>query len=505
MMANSALAASDCLRHHGLMMEGGRPLSQSTPQAGTHRGASIGKTLLSAFVTALLAYSAFLVKLNLSSVGSLELLVVVGIALRWGFAEATAASLTAALGLNLLFIPPLFKLTVADPANWVSLGTFEITALLVSRLSTQARSSAFESENQRRRAAKLFELSRAILLINGRSEVEHQLCGLIREIIDVSDVQLSLLPDRRWRNDFSPENMHGITESETPWRQDDVTDHVGNTARRRLMIGTTAIGTLVLSGWENDSALADAVASLAAIAVERGRAVQEESRAENERDTEKLRSAVLDGLAHSYKTPLTAIQTASSGLLALGNTTPTQTELISIVDEQATLLNTLTTKLLRTASLEGKQVRLHKSAESLIELVHRSVELCDPAAQPRVLISGAQNGSRCRVDAELVVLALHQLIDNAVRYADIGSDICVAVSEAQGEVTVSVENTGIPIAPQERDKVFERFYRGLNVVGGSSGTGLGLSIVRKAAAAHDGRVLLNTEGRRTTFFFTVPM
>ena len=503
-VADRPLAADHCLRHDGLMMDGGRPISQSTPRAGAHRASSFGKAVVSAGVTGLLAYSAFLIHLNLSSVGSLELLVVVVIALRWGFLEATAASLMGALGLNLLFIPPLFKLTVADPANLVSLGTFEITALLVSRLSTRARSSAVESENQRRRAAKLFELSRAILLINGRAEVEHQLCGLIREIIEVRDVQLSLLPDRRWGGEFSPDRASGVMLSDIPGRRDDVTDQVGNVARRTLMIGTTAIGTLVLSGWENDSALADAVASLAAIAVERARAVQEESRAEGERDTEKLRSAVLDGLAHSYKTPLTAIQTASSGLLALGNTTPTQTELISIVDEQATLLNSLTTKLLKTASLEGKQVRLHKTAESLTDLVHRAVESCDPASQSRVQISAPENAGHCRVDAELVVLALHQLIDNAVKYADIGSDVRVAFSEAQGEITVSVENTGIPIAPRERDKVFERFYRGSNAVGGSPGTGLGLSIVRKAAAAHDGRVVLKTDGRLTSFLFTVP-
>ena len=485
-------------------MEGGRPFSQSASRAGAHRSTGVARALLSAGLTGLLAYSAFLLRLNLSSAGSLELLVVVGIALRWGLLEATAASLAAALGLNLLFIPPLFRLTVADPANWVALGTFEVTALLVSRLSTRARNSALESEEQRRRAAKLFELGRAILLINGRSAVEQQLCGLIREIIEVSDVQLSLLPDRKWNREFSPDQTSDLTVSEGLSRRDDITDYVGNTARRTLMIGTTAIGTLILSGWENDAALADAVASLAAIAVERARAIEEESRAESERDAEKLRSAVLDGLAHSYKTPLTAIQTASSGLLALGTADATQTELISIVDEQVTLLNTLTTKLLRTASLEGKQVRLRRSAESLAELADRAVLLCDPAAQARVLFSGVRDGRRCRVDAELVVLALHQLIDNAVKYADIGSKVFVSVSEMDDQATVCVENTGIPIAPLERDKIFERFYRGSNAVGGSSGTGLGLSIVRKAAAAHGGRILLQTEGRRTRFLFTVP-
>ena len=87
--------------------------------------------------------------------------------------------------------------------------------------------------------------------------------------------------------------------------------------RRVLKIGPTPIGAMVLRGWENDSLLADAVASLAAVAFERAGALQKESRAEAERNTERLRTTVLAGLAHGFKTPLTAIQTASSGLLAM--------------------------------------------------------------------------------------------------------------------------------------------------------------------------------------------
>ena len=478
------------------MIEGGQSFSHEESPAARHRWVKVGKISISAVTTGLIAWGAFLIHLNLSSTGSIELLIVVVIALRWGFQEATAASLAATAGLNFLFIPPLFKLTVADPANWVSLGTFELTALLVSRLSARARLSAVESECQRSRAARLFELSRAILLINGRSAVEQQLSGLIREIMNVRDVRLSIMPVRKSDQELAPEFVPGM--------KDDLTDLVGNTAVRTLRVGTRAMGTLVLSGWENDPNLADAIASLAAIAVERARAVEEESRAEGERDTERLRTAVLDGLAHSYKTPLTAIQTASSGLLALGDTNPTQTELISIVDEQATLLTSLTTRLLKTASLEGRQVRLRKSAESLSELAYRAIESCEPAVRGRVSVHCASMSDRCQVDAELVVLALSQLIDNAVKYADTETYVSIGIRTEEGEGIVTVSNIGNPIAADERERIFERFFRGSNAAGGSSGTGLGLSIVRKAAVAHGGRVLLTTDGRTTTFSFTVP-
>ncbi|MGI4978914.1 MAG: sensor histidine kinase [Janthinobacterium lividum] len=462
------------------------------------------RTVAAAILAGFLAYVAFRFHLNLSSVGSLELLLVVMTALRWGFTEATAASLVAATGLNFLFIPPLFRLTVADPANWVSLATFEITAVLVSRLSTSVRVHAIEAESQRSRALRLYEFSRAILLINGGSRVQEQLCTLIQEIIQVEDVQIVLFP-RRSSDAHTPRGTTAIPVAEQQASHlGDSMDYVGKVARRTLRVGTTPIGMLILNGWENESSIADAVASLSAIAIERARAVQEESRAEGERDTEKLRTAVLDGLAHSFKTPLTAILTASSGLLAIGGTNATQTELITLVDEQATYLNTLTTKLLKTASLEGRQVRLRKTQQSLVALIHHVIELCDPASRSRIRLHAGPEVDCCQVDSELITLAIAQLVDNAIKYSDLGTEITISMTQDQRELTITVENLGIPILKDETEKIFERFYRGSNAIGGPAGTGLGLSIVSKAAAAHQGRVSVHTEDRTIRFNLTIP-
>ena len=103
------------------------------------------------------------------------------------------------------------------------------------------------------------------------------------------------------------------------------------------------MGGMTMRGWRIDPLAADAVASIAAISFARARAIQMENRAEVERDAERLRTAVLDGLAHGFKTPLTAIKTASSGLLAIDCLSATQLELVSIIDERATMLSQLTT------------------------------------------------------------------------------------------------------------------------------------------------------------------
>src|SRR5271154_5772716 len=157
------------------------------------RTAGVGLLLATSAIA--IAVIGFLLRVNLSTAGSLELILVLLIALRFGFVQATVVSVTAFWCLNFLFTAPLFTFVVADPQNWVSLVTFEATALLVSGLSNQVRLHAAQAEDQRARAVKLYELSRAVLLIDQRRSASDQLCALIREIFKVNDVQFWIVDD----------------------------------------------------------------------------------------------------------------------------------------------------------------------------------------------------------------------------------------------------------------------------------------------------------------------
>ena len=100
-------------------------------------------------------------------------------------------------------------------------------------------------------------------------------------------------------------------------------DHAIRTSWRVLRLGGAAIGALVVRG-EQTALMSDALASMAAAAFERYRCFEKETRAQAAHHSEQLRTAVLDSLAHAFKTPLTAILTASSGMLELGGLTPSQ-------------------------------------------------------------------------------------------------------------------------------------------------------------------------------------
>jgi len=453
--------------------------------------------VLVAAATAVVAYS---LHFNLSATVSIELLLVVLISLRWGFVSGSLASLTAAAFLNFFFIPPLFKFAVEDPENWVSLITFETAAIIVSRLSSQVRRNTEEVERQRARSMTLYELSRAILLIDNRTSLRQQLSQLIAELVHVQSVDVWTLYDHQ-----------SVQQTSTPLlaypAQQAFLDNLdldnASVTTRILRSGTTPVGAMILSHWQQDPLLADAVASLAAIAVERARAVQRENRAEAERNTEQLRSAVLDGLAHGFKTPLTAIRTASSGLLAIEQLTPTQTELVTIIDDRATMLTHLTTRLLQTAALERGELRIHRTQASLPQLVETILRQQDSETRQRIHLHTSANLAPVDIDIPMMELALLQLIDNAEKYSDVASTIDISITQSPSETTVLVKSRGCAVSKEERSLIFERFYRGTSAIAGPTGTGLGLSIVKKTAEAHGGRAWVEPDGVVSSFFLTV--
>jgi two-component system, OmpR family, sensor histidine kinase KdpD len=107
---------------------------------------------------------------------------------------------------------------------------------------------------------------------------------------------------------------------------------------------------------------------------------------------------------------------------------------------------------------------------------------------------------------DLVATALSQLIDNAIKYSLQGSPISVSVTTGAAEAVFSVHNLGPSIQPEDRERIFERFYRSPGTEYRAAGTGLGLSITRKVAEAHRGRAwVVSNEASGTTFFFTLPL
>ena len=465
-----------------------------------------GVSLLGALGVAFVTYYGFALHASQSIAGYSYLLVVVLIAMVSGFWEATVTSLMAAVCLNFFFIPPILSFEVAEPEDWVALGVFEITALLVSRLSTRVRNQAKAELRLRRNTEQLYDLSRRILFLDRRQTVGPHLVFLIQEVTHATAV--ALFDATAARMDASESSTPELIQMARNAYLRDANDSAPErgTWQRVLRLGTDSLGGLALMGGDLDKLTVDAVASLTAIAFERARSFDKESQAEAARQSEQLRATVLDGLAHAFKTPLTAIRTASSGLLEMGSLDADSAELAALIDEQSEHLSRLTTDLLQMARIDPAQVKLHRERISVLALMEGVLSDNQEQLRAHALeVSMPADGPVVFGDRVMLATALLQLVDNAAKYSTPGSPIAIAVTDNDGEVVVSVHNQGPVIRLADRERIFERFYRASDAKHRAPGTGLGLSIVKKTAEVHNGRVwVVSEEGAGTTFFFAMP-
>jgi two-component system sensor histidine kinase KdpD len=250
----------------------------------------------------------------------------------------------------------------------------------------------------------------------------------------------------------------------------------------------------------------NAIASLIAITFDRYRAFANESRIESERRAEQLRATVLDSLAHAYKTPLTAIRAASTGLGEMGHLSAGQAELVSLIDEQTGLLNDLTTKLLTTSRLDAGEVALKATSVGVATLIEEVVtSLSDRLASMKVVIDLKDENLVVACDRQLMVMLLTQYVDNACKYAIYGTAITIRVVHVMGEAIFSVHSIGPVIPMADRERIFNRYYRSAAQSNRTPGTGIGLSVAKRVAVIHGGYVWVTSdEIEGTTFFAAIP-
>jgi K+-sensing histidine kinase KdpD len=248
------------------------------------------------------------------------------------------------------------------------------------------------------------------------------------------------------------------------------------------------------------------MAALAAAVLERSSAFRAAADSAAQARAEMLRSAILDALAHEIKTPLAVILASAGGMRAAGEMGPEQAELAELIETEAARLGDLTTSLLRVARLDTDELRPRLQITDPVELAARVARRYGkvwPGREIRVAGSGAIGD--VRVDPDLMLLAISQLVENACRYAPKDSAIDVGIAPLGEDVAVTVANDGRPIPVIERERIFERFYRGADARQTGGGTGLGLFVARKIARAHSGDLVLADAGpARVAFRLTIP-
>ena len=391
------------------------------------------------------------------------------------------------------------------PANDVLLLALVLVALLIILLYARSRNKARQAASWRDQVRDLHEFTRRTLEMNLNLEPGQQLAELIHEIfalesVAVFDAELhQVYSAGQWNADPQElaQNVYYFGTSD-----DDPKTRLG---RRVVRLGAVPIGSLVVRG-ETSPLTNSAIASLIAIAFDRYRAFANESRIETERRTEQLRATVLDSLAHAYKTPLTAIRAASTGLGEMGHLSAAQAELVALIDEQTGLLANLTTRLLTTARLDAGEVTIHAVPVEVAPLIEEVVaSLGECLARMKVVIDIPDERLVLECDRQLMVMLLTQYIDNACKYSIFGSAITIRAVKVHAEIVFSVRSFGEVIPINDRERIFDRYYRSTTRPSRAAGTGIGLSVAKRVALIHGGSVWVTSdETEGTTFFAAIP-
>ncbi|MGB7758966.1 MAG: ATP-binding protein [Bryobacteraceae bacterium] len=447
------------------------------------------------------------IHLNSASTALLFLIAIVLQSLDCGFWEAAIVCVLATASLDWFFIDPLFTFRVAHGLDVVTLFCLMIVSLVVTRIQSRSRSEARESRVQRENMERLYQVGME-LFAQAPSATPGP--ALLRPFWTRLDLDAVCLFDQ------ATMELHEIGTSRRDLASKTRDGYISGRNRAYPELGVVVhclrerdaiLGAIGFEGLRNPDLMAPALAGFAASALERSRMFRSAAIAAANAQAETLRSAILDALAHEIKTPLATIVTAAGGLRATGPMPPDQEELAGMIESEASRLGDLTSRLLRLARLDKEEVKPRLEPADAAEIAQGSARRFEKLWPDRQISFRRLGEAReVRVDPELMSLAISQLLENACKYSRLDARILVESSTGENGAALDVWNDGDPIPPNERNRIFDRFYRGTAAQRTTAGSGLGLYVARKIALAHGGDLaLVDTEGDGVAFRLTLPL
>ncbi|HSM79125.1 MAG TPA: ATP-binding protein [Bryobacteraceae bacterium] len=478
-------------------------------QLGNPRRVLLRIAVVGLVIAAVTAFCYRVIPVNATTAGFAYLIAILIFASGWGLIEGIAGCLFAIPCYNFFFLPPVGAFTIADPQNWVALFTFLLTAVIASQLSDQSRRRERDAMSRQREMERLYALSRAILLADPSQEPGRHIARQIAQIFDLRAVEL-FVRQGEGRYFAGAEELTGL---ETRLRDAAsqgtfFSDPATNTLISAIRLGGGSIGSLAVRGGAFSDAALQSVCNLVAIVLERARAHEAANRAEVARQSEELKSTLLDAIAHEFQTPLTSVRAAASSLLASPAATPEQQrELLSIVDEEANRLSKLVTEAIQMARTETGKVRLNRMPCSAKALLDDALEKIRDRAEGRAITAIIPPDlPPVLVDPEMMELTLRQLLDNALKYSPAGSPLTVQARQEADHIVMSVSDHGPGIPEAEQSRIFEKFYRRSDHPSSVTGSGMGLAIAREIVHAHGGEIWVESKpGEGSRFSISLPL
>lgn len=444
--------------------------------------------------------------------------VILGVVVGGAFAGVIGAG-AGFVSYDVFFLPPYGTLTVRAPSNWVALAVYVLVVMVVARVVTNLKAAREEARRREEDAARLFELSRALIGDLSLAQLLDHIASTVQSAFTPRWTAV-LLPNRDGSElavaasagePLRPEDVASLTTSSGEIRSLGMLDEGPRRVAVALVASNRPVGMLVLHQVEfarQDRALLGTFANQSALAVERAQLREQALRSELLEEIDRWRRSMMGAVSHDLRTPLSSVKAAVSSLRQkdtdLGE--EDRRELLELIELQSDRLARLVTNLLDMTRIESGSLEIRRSLVGFEELVDEALAgLGDLVTHGRVVVDDPDDVPLLDIDHVLAGQVLVNLLENAVRVAPPDSPIRVSARVASNrkpaEVEISVADEGPGIAASERERVFEMFSRSA----GAGRAGLGLAIAKAFVEAHGGHIWVDPDvslGARLVF--TVP-
>jgi two-component system sensor histidine kinase KdpD len=444
---------------------------------------------------------------NAAIVSTSYLMVVLLVAATSRLRVAVLTSIAAMLSLNFFFLPPVGTFTIAEPQNWVALFAFLAVSLVASNLSAVARARTEEAVGRRDELARLFDLSRDVLMMTESREALAVLARTIARRFDFEFVAIAVPREADWdvheagaqtveldKRQLSDAFAAAQTTLEFDAYARTYAGHRTTTVDGYvvrlvpLRVGTKPIGLLAAAGRPVEAGTLDTLAGVVAIAIERAQFLDERKAGELTRQSEQLKTALLASISHDLRTPLTAIRIAASNIKSSEVAGVERAEQSDLILSEVERLSRLFQNLLEMARIDAGGIATESRWTHPSEIVAAARDQVEQTLHGHGVEVTIEPDVPVRLDPRLTATALAHLLENAAQYSAPGSIVHVTARVGKDGLVIGVRDHGSGIAPSDLPHLFERFYRGAAAKSRTSGTGMGLWIVRGLLAVENGRV-----------------
>lgn len=458
-------------------------------------------------------------QLGVPDASSVYVVAVAIIAIWSGVLGAVVTAIFGVLVYDFVFTEPRYTLTVSDPGEWLNLLLLLFVAVTVGQLAALQRLRTRTAVARDAESRTLFEVTRALATRTSTGDALSTIADAMARATGMSAVWIALGGDEAGERVVAQSSdrplphpvraysvLHPAAVGESHWtliRTPSSQPRPPGSSPAMFRVRITDAGRPAGSIWVQRSAADEApdarstallvvVADLISQALAHDRLDEERRRAEIARQSDAVKTALLESVSHNLRTPLAAIRASAGTLMDPGVELADEEARASAasIDREAQRLNRLVGNLLDLSRIEGGALKAVREIVDLDEVLFRSRTHVAPRAGSRSIDVDVPAGTTVFGDPVLLEEAVVNLLDNAVAHTPERTRVLVS-ARALGEagVRLTIEDSGAGVPPSHLDRIFDKFYR-LEASGGGrgGGSGVGLAVVRGFAEAMGGRV-----------------